>query len=169
MPIDMREEMQNPKRLSTQTGQSQEFRFLEDIAIADVAFEAYGRDLPELFENCASALSETQVELVSVERKVDRRLSLVSEDREQLLFDFLNELIFLKDTEQFLAKRCTVTIQPSKHLAILDKYQLRSECWGETVDVNRHNFRVDVKAVTMHKFGIMKTQDGYKATVVLDV
>jgi len=148
----------------------QKYRFLDNIATADIAFEATGCDLPELFENCAQALTEVMVNRSSLSEAAFQVLRLFTpsakpfsgpgSQADNLLYDFLSELIFLKDTEGFLVKRCVVTI---------NNCQLKAKCYGEVADTSKHKFKVDVKAVTRHEFGIKKTAQGYKARVVLDV
>ncbi|MEK6826460.1 MAG: archease, partial [Nanoarchaeota archaeon] len=69
---------------------------------ADVMFEAYGKTLNELFENAALATQETQVDLKDVKGKIKRKINLKNKSIEMLLFDFLQELIFLKDSQYSL-------------------------------------------------------------------
>ncbi|MBS3117946.1 archease [Candidatus Woesearchaeota archaeon] len=142
----------------------QPYTFLEDIAVADVAFEAYGEDLAELFANCGLATTAVMVDLKTLEEKKKRKISLLGDDLERLLFDFLCELIYLKDTASFLSKRFSVSLNKSVH-----KYNLRVECFGDKFDYKKHAMGNDVKAVTMHLFKIEKIKKGYKATVILDI
>jgi SHS2 domain-containing protein len=137
------------------------FKFLENIATADVAFEAYGKDLNELFGNAALALFEAMVETKTV---ASCQLSVVScqnDTIEGLLFDFLNELIFLKDSKNVVFSDFKVKIS--------GKYKLKARVSGEEIDKKKHVLKTDVKAVTMHQFRVEKTKEGYKARVILDV
>ena len=138
------------------------FRFLDNVAIADVAFEARGRTLPALFESCARALTEVMVDRTSVKPRKVERITLTSDSTENLLYDFLTDLIIRKDVDSILFRDFRVS---------LDESGRRLECVarGEVIDRKRHRLRNDVKAVTTHLFGIRKTARGYSATVVLDI
>ena len=78
------------------------FKFLEKVAIADIAFEAYGKNLNELFTNVAMAVAETMAEVKTVEPKFKKEIKLENEKIDGLLFDFVGELIYLKDKDAFV-------------------------------------------------------------------
>ncbi|MBI4344439.1 MAG: archease [Euryarchaeota archaeon] len=139
------------------------YRYLEEVAIADVAFEAWGRDLGELFEAAALATFEVMVDLEGVESKVVKEIELENEEMDRLLYDWLSELVYLKDAEAMLFSRFQVRIKGD------GRYRLRAEAMGEEIDQARHRLRADVKAVTYHLFYLKKTEEGYRARVVLDI
>jgi SHS2 domain-containing protein len=139
------------------------YRFLEDIAIADVAFEAEGRSLSEVFEASALALTEVMVDLDGVSPTVSRRIRLTAEDLETLLFRWLAELIFLKDSECLLFRRYDIAIRRA------DGWDLEATAWGQEIDYATMALRADVKAVTYHLFVLEQTADGWKSRVVLDI
>src|SRR5438309_10816214 len=138
------------------------FRFLDNVAIADVAFEATGRTLPALFESCARALTEVMVDRRSVTPRKIEKIILTSDSTENLLYDFLTDLIIRKDVDSILFSDFRVS---------LDNSGTRLECLarGEVIDRKRHRLRNDVKAVTTHLFGIRRSAQGFSATVVLDI
>lgn len=137
------------------------YRFLEDISLADVAFEAKGRTLDELFSSCAEATAATMVKDVrSVKQKVVKRISLNAESVDKLLYAFLEELIFLKDAELLLFSGYRLRVTETS---------LSGEILGEKLDMKKHEMLVDVKAVTMHMFEVKKEGNSWKARVVLDV
>src|SRR5438132_13817635 len=81
------------------------YKFLEDIAIADIAFDAWGRELSELFAATADATTNVMIDnLDAIEPRESRTIALKSDQLDLLLFDFLNELIYLKDCEQLLLR-----------------------------------------------------------------
>lgn len=144
---------------------TERFKFLNDIVLADVAFEAYGDTLEELFESTAAAFLDVSVDPKTLKNpKVQRHFTLQTENLEDLLYDFLSELIFLKDTRGFLAGKLTLIIQQAQN-----KYSLEAKLKGEIIDPKKHELKVDVKAVTKHLFEIKKVKRGYTATVVLDI
>ncbi len=141
------------------------YRYLEDIATADVAFEATGADLAEVFTAAASAAMAVMVEDLSTIRKVTEvRVELSGSDLDMLLFELLNELVYYKDARRLLLTVDSITIDESG-----PAYTVKATLKGEELDRKRHPLRADVKAVTLHRFGLARTEQGWKATVVLDI
>jgi SHS2 domain-containing protein len=141
------------------------YNFLEDVGTADIAFEATGRDLPELFRDAADATTNVMIDnLDAIEPREKRQIELSNEKPDMLLFDLLQELIFLKD-----AKRLLVRV-PDIQIAEKDEaYFLKAMAKGEPLDVERHHQRADVKAVTLHDFFVERTENGWRARVLLDI
>jgi SHS2 domain-containing protein len=135
---------------------------LDDVAIADVAFEATSGSVSGLFEECAAALTEVMVDRSSLEARTERKIEVAAPDTERLLYDFLSELIVIKDVDLLLFKEFRIDIDP-------DGKGLTCRAQGEKIDRERHGLRNDVKAVTMHMFGITHKGKAWKATVVLDI
>ncbi|HXW37784.1 MAG TPA: archease [Nitrososphaerales archaeon] len=138
------------------------YKFLPDVALADVAFEASSSSLDGLFEEAAKAMTEVMVDSRSLSEKVTRVFSVESQDADRLLYDFLSELIVAKDVDSLLFKRFEVSIGS-------DRKRLKCKAHGETIDRERHRLRNDVKAVTLHLFGIRRDRARFLATVVLDI
>ena len=141
------------------------YEFLEDIAIADIAFRAWGEDIQELFKAASDATINTMIDnLNSIEPKQTRIFSLENDELDLLLFNFLQELIYYKDSEQLLLRAQQVQIELKNAL-----YHLSAVTQGENLDPNRHHQRVDVKAVTLHRFQLEKVENGWTAMVTLDI
>ncbi len=141
------------------------YRYLSDVAIADVAFEATGRSREELFVAASDATINAMVDDLSTILPRERRMIDVSSDAlDLLLFDFLQELIFRKDAERLLLRTPRVRIEKK-----LERYRLTAEAWGEPIEPDRHPLNVDVKAVTLHDFRVERTESGWRASVILDV
>src|SRR6516162_3558692 len=115
------------------------YHYLEEIGTADIAFEATGRDLPELFEDAADATVNVMIDnLDSVEPRETRHIELSNDEIDMLLFDFLQELIYLKDAERLLLRVRHAQIHNKD-----EKYFLKAEAAGETLDETRHQQRAD--------------------------
>ncbi len=138
--------------------------FLKDVAIADIAYDAYGKDYNELFINAALALFDCMVGLDKVERKQEKKITLQNKDIEKLLFDFLNEIVYIKDVDYMIFKDLQVTITHAK-----ERYSLHAVLHGEPINPEKHELGNDVKAVTYHQFGIYHEDKGYRARVVIDI
>ena len=128
---------------------------------ADLAWRLWGKNLPELFENAGRALSATLTDLRSLRRREARQVSLESSDQGALLVDWLNHLLYLFDVDGFLGRDFQVESLTPEHL--------EARATGEIFDRARHPERTAVKAATFHQLSIEPVQDGWKATVVLDL
>ena len=139
------------------------YRFLEDTAIAESAFEAFGKSEEELFENAAAALFEIMADTKKIgpKTKVEIRLSVPTLDG--LLFDWLSELVFVKDVQEIVFSRFEVKIKKEK------EFELSAKCFGEHIKYPDRRLRSDVKAATKHLFKIEKLNGKFKATVVIDI
>lgn len=82
-------------------------------------------------------------------------------DREALLVAWLNELLYVLDTQEFLPHRCEVTR--------MSETRLTASLWGESVDPERHTLRRLVKAATYHRLQLERTDAGWEGRVVLDL
>jgi protein archease len=141
------------------------YHYLEDIGTADIAFEATGRDLAELFNAAADATMNVMIDnLEAIEPREARHIELSSDEIDMLLFDFLQELIYFKDAERLLLRVRDTRIEQRD-----GNYFLKAATAGEVLDAARHHQRADVKAVTLHGFSVEKEDDGWKARVLLDI
>jgi len=139
------------------------FKYIDEIAPADQAFEAWGDTLEELFCCCAEATFEVMTDLSKVEPRKSIPVGIEAETLEQLLYLFLSELIYLKDTNNTFFSRFDLRIEAG------DEPKLSGEIWGEKIKPKRHTLKTDVKAVTYHQFQVKRTEEGYYARVVLDL
>jgi SHS2 domain-containing protein len=128
---------------------------------ADLAWRLWGKDLPELFENAGGALSATLTDRRYLRRRATREVRLTADDREALLVDWLNHLLYLFDTDGFLGRDFQVELLTPESLA--------AAVTGESFDPGRHPSLSGVKAATYHQLSIGPVQDGWEATVVLDL
>jgi len=128
---------------------------------ADLAWRIRGQSLAELFENAAGALTATMVDRRYLRRRERRTVELESPDREALLVDWLNHLLYLFDVEGFLGREF--------HLTSLSERRLKATAWGEAFDPQRHPEKSAVKAATYHHLEIKPWRDGWQATVILDL
>lgn len=141
------------------------YRYLPDIATADTAFEASGNTIEEVFTAAADALLNTMTEDVAGILP-EETVSFEAENAELdlLLFDVLNELVYLKDAKCLLLRIESIAVNQDQGL-----HRAQVVAKGERIDPRRHKLLVDVKAVTLHRFSLVAIEGGWKATVVLDV
>lgn len=141
------------------------YHYLEEIGTADIAFEATGSDLGELFRDAADATTNVMIDNIeAIEPRETRQIELSNEKIDMLLFDFLQELIFLKDAERLLLRIRELQIGEKD-----ETFFVKATGAGETLDAERHHQRADVKAVTLHDFSVERTDGSWKARVLLDI
>lgn len=141
------------------------YEFLEDVATADIAFRAWGKDPEETFLAAADATMNVMIEdLDSIQPLLERRVESENDALDMLLFDFLQELIYYKDAEGIALRMREARIEEKE-----SRYFLSAVARGEKLDPARHAFRVDVKAVTLHQFRLEKSDKGWEAFVILDI
>ena len=125
---------------------------------ADMAIVARGDTMERLFVHAAQGLVSILVGTGEV-REEERKLVALDGDENLLVF-FLNEILYLWDTQRFIPGRIEV---------FFDDEGLNAELHGELFDERRHEARTEVKAVTYHGFEIAREGDTFRATLVLDV
>ncbi len=138
------------------------YRYLEDVATADAAFEAYGATMSELFANAAAAMFNVMAPLESIQPLQSRDLTVMADNAEELLFAWLAELVYLKDIHSELYSDFEVAVDPTA-------FTVSATVRGDSLENLRSHTHTDVKAVTYHRLAITQTAEGFTATVVLDL
>ena len=146
------------------TKQNENIKFHDNIAIADTAFTIYGGTIEELFRNAGKAFTTSMADITTILACDERIVKIENKKLDLLLFDFLNELLFLKDTEGLLFSQFDIKIKKDNNFNYLE-----ASLKGEKADPDRHKITTDIKAVTLHLFKLYKNKNGYTARVVLDI
>ncbi len=128
---------------------------------ADVGIIAYGSDIEELFCNAALALFSLITEPESIQEKSHLNLKVSGDERDSLLVEWLNELIYCFDAKHILFNRFDIES--------LTQNELQATCHGEDFDPIKHKIKREVKAATYHMLRLDRNNDGYKARVILDI
>ncbi|MEM5832058.1 MAG: archease [Candidatus Aenigmatarchaeota archaeon] len=140
------------------------YKFLEDISIAEIAFEVREKSLENLFRDAALALTNVQIRnLEKIEKKEKREIVIEEENIENLLFNFLQELVVLKDSERLLFNEYQIRIEKN------DKFKLIAIAFGEEINYEKHDLIADVKGISLHKFEVKKENNEWVARVVVDI
>ena len=127
---------------------------------ADVGVIAHGADMKQAFANAARGLFSLIAELDAVREVLHRDIKVTATDKESLLVEWLNELIYQFDVENIIFKRFDIIE--------LDNTQLKARSYGEKVDPSRHKLKTAVKAATYHLLKVEK-DGGYKVQVIFDI
>ena len=133
------------------------FQLIEHTA--DTGLIAYGNSLAEAFANAAYGLFSIIAELKKVRGAESQLVTVSAEDIESLLFNWLNDLIYIFDVEHYLLKRFDISE--------FTENNLKATCWGEKYDSSRHQLKLGVKSATYHMLKV----DGEKnrVQVIFDV
>jgi SHS2 domain-containing protein len=108
----------------------------------------------------AKGLTSLIVDLAGVEPRQDASFRIAGKDLDYLLFDWLNELVYLLDREHLVFSQFSVTVSETGLIAT---------CRGEPIDSTRHQLEHEVKAVTYHDLKVEQVEDGWVAEVILDI
>lgn len=148
--------------------QNAPFVYLDHVA--DIRFIARGKTLEALFENAALATLSVIADIGTVTPKIDFEIGLETVSWENLMVDFLSELLFLFDAEETVLGKVNVSETGKYENGDgEERYFIRAVASGEPIDRMRQDFKTEVKAVTYSGIRIDKTEDGYETEVVLDL
>jgi SHS2 domain-containing protein len=140
------------------------FRFLEEIALADIAFEAEGESIEEVFRGATQALLESMANPSTVSGVWTRAIELSDVDPSALLFDWLSEVVYWKDAEGVVFREAPLTLTQEGGV-----WLLHARLIGAPVNHQTQELHADVKGVTKHLYKLKPTGDRWKVRVVLDV
>jgi len=140
------------------------YELLENITSADIAIRVTAPSENKLFIYGAESLMSEMIEdISSIEKTITKHGELTGEDLSLLYFDFLNEFLFFKDSENLLLLPVEVAIFTTDGI-----FSLRYSLAGEKINREIHKFKVDIKAVTLHCLKLYKKEDLFIAESVFD-
>jgi SHS2 domain-containing protein len=141
------------------------FHFLDDIATADLAFDADGDSLQDLFQGATNALIEALADPETVGSTWQHTIEREDEDPAALLFDWLSDLVYWKDAAGVVFSNAQVTLihRPDGF------WNLNGVLSGEPVNGSTQALRADVKGVTKHLYRLYQEGGRWIVRVVLDV
>jgi SHS2 domain-containing protein len=128
---------------------------------ADIGIEVEAGTLAELFEGTATAMFSLIVDPATVTGDVEKELSLEAGDLEELLFMWLNELLFIMYADGLLFSRFEVKD--------IGDSRLVAAAIGEKLDRERHRLGEEIKAATYHEMMVERLDEGWRARVIFDV
>jgi len=131
------------------------FEFIEHTA--DIKFQAFGSSIEESFENAGLAMFNIMFS-GKVKGKLKKSIKVKGKDNESLLYNFLEELLFLLDTKDFFLASCKVKISGKN---------LEAELIGDSV--KNYETNIDVKAVTYNEMFVRQKKGKWVCQVVVDV
>lgn len=135
------------------------FEFLEHTG--DLGFRAYGRSLAELFCHAAEALFHVITDPQTVRPAEARKIAIEANSLDELMISWLNEFVYLFDTQGLLFHDFDFTY--------LNEKALQATARGEAYDESRHPIKTTVKSATYHQLHIRQQKGIWEAQVILDL
>ncbi len=139
------------------------YRFLDHMT--DAIIEAYGTTLEEAFENAAKALCDTMIDLKTVKPKREIKFSIKGNDLYSLLFDWLDKVMLLLVADGIAMSQFSVEIKQHNN----KDYLLEGAARGEPLELDRHRYKVEIKAVTYHEMEIKQDKGIITLRFLLDL
>ena len=134
------------------------YKFLEHTA--DIKFQAFGKSLEKVFENSAKALIKS-IYKNKIKKIQTKPIKVKGKDFESLLYNFLEEIIVLLDTDNFLCSRV-------KNINIdKNKFTLTAELIGDSSE--KYKIETHVKAITLSEMFVKQEGKKWVAQVVVDI
>ena len=129
------------------------YKFLDHST--DAIIEINAKDLKEAFSVAADAVINLTLDQDKVEEKESKEFVSQGKDLYYLLFSWLEEIPFILITEGFAIKRIEFSIEKN------DFYEINAKAFGETLDLKKHNFKVEIKAPTFYDMVIRNEGEVY--------
>ncbi len=128
---------------------------------ADLGLTVTGQSAEELYANAAVAVFDMITDLGRVKPRETRRIAVEGDSPEDLLINFLREILYLYNGERWLLREIRVTI--------IGDRGIDAEVFGEPLDLQKHEICKEIKAVTYHQASVRKLPGGWEARVIFDV
>jgi len=137
------------------------YRYLDHMT--DAVIEAYGSTLEEAFENAAKALNDTMIDLKDIKPDREVKIEARGHDLHELLFDWLDKVMLLLVADGIVMSEFSVRIKQDGN------YSLEGVAKGESLNLEKHHYKVEIKAVTYHEMEITQEEGRVTVRFLLDL
>lgn len=131
--------------------------------MTDAVIEANGSTLEEAFENAARGLNDTMIDLKTVRPNKEIKITAIGHDLQSLLFDWLDKVMLLLVADGIVMSEFSVKIKQK------GGYSLEGVAKGERLDLDRHRYKVEIKAVTYHEMKVAEEKGNATVRFLLDL
>lgn len=139
----------------------EKYIFLEHTA--DAKFRAYGKTIEEAFSNAALAMFSVMAKTEKISPKIKKEIKATGADLKSLLYSFLEDLLFLMDSESFVLNKIKkIKIKKNK------KFELSADAVGDIIS-DKYELHGEVKAVTYNEMEIKEEKGKFIVQVVVDL
>jgi len=128
---------------------------------ADIGVKAYGKNLSEAFEHAAKAMFDIITDNSTIESTGQYDIKLEAQDLEQLLVDWLSELLYLNSAKNLVFGFFKVNLDEKNK-------RLSATVFGEKYDISKHKVGTEIKAITYHMLEVKKKRP-FHVQVLFDI
>ena len=128
---------------------------------ADVGVKAYGKTISEAFENAAKGMFDIITDSSEIENIGQYNLELEAPDLEQLLVDWLSDLLFLNSAKNLVFGFFKIELDEKNS-------KLSAKVFGEKFNISKHKAGAEIKAVTYHMLEVKKKKP-FHVQVLFDI
>jgi SHS2 domain-containing protein len=137
------------------------FTYPEGGPLADLLVEATGSTLGEAFANMALGMFNAMTPIGGIAEEEEFTLEAEGRDMKSLLFNLMDEFLYLNDVEFLVPRRIEVEVDE-------ENFTAEAKCIGERFSRETHEVGIAVKAATFHMMEIRKEKDGWRVRMVFD-
>ena len=137
------------------------YSYPEGGPTADLLVEAKAKSLGEAFAQIALGMFNMMTPLDGIKEREEFTLTAKGTDLENLLFNLMDEFLFINDVEFLVPHKVHVTVDRD-HLSAV------AVCKGERFSNTTHEVGIAVKAVTYHMMAIKEPPEGWTVRMVFD-
>jgi SHS2 domain-containing protein len=137
------------------------FTYPEEGPLADLLVEATGSTLGEAFANLALGMFNAMTPIGGIAEEEEFTVEAEGIDMESLLFNLMDEFLYLNDVEFLVPRRIEVQVDEGN-------FKATAKCIGERFSRETHEVGIAVKAATYHMMEIRKEKDGWRVRMVFD-
>ena len=128
---------------------------------ADICVRVFGNSLEEIFVGSSKAMMEIITDVEKVNPSKEILIKAQGENYEELLVKWLQEILYLHEVKKMVFKDFEIKIENGTRAV--------GKAYGEKIDVDRHEFYSNIKAVTYHNLKIIFSKDNYRVDIVFDI
>ena len=114
----------------------------------DAFIEVTASSLTEAFKVAGDSVVDTILDNSKIEEKKERNIVVMGKDLNYLLYNWLEDLIYLIITEGFAIKKLDIILEKN------EEYTISAQIFGEDIDIKKHGFKVEIKSPTFHEMDI---------------
>jgi len=114
----------------------------------DAFIEVTASSLTEAFKVAGDSVVDIILDNSKIEEKKERNIVVKGKDLNYLLYNWLEDLIYLIITEGFAIKKLNITVEKN------EEYAISAQIFGEDIDIKKHGFKVEIKSPTFHEMEI---------------
>jgi SHS2 domain-containing protein len=132
---------------------------------ADVGLKFWGNSFSDVLINAARGMFSLIVDRRTIKPKEQKCFKIKGKDYEEVAINWLRELNFVHQNNLFLFKEFDIeNVSKNKK-----RIGVSAIAKGESIDLNRHFIKIDIKLVTYHKFYVKKINDIWEGNVIFDI